>query len=92
MDVATSRVEVGVRALKNNLSSYLERVRGGEVIVVTARGRPIARLLGVEASTDHLADLIEAGVVRPALRSRRKLPKRITSAGAVSDLVSDQRR
>ncbi len=81
-----------MRALKNNLSSYLERVRGGEQVVVTDRGRPIARLIGVEASTDHLADLIEAGVVRPAARARGKLPKRITSTGAVSDLVSDQRR
>jgi len=92
MDVAASSVPVGVRALKNNLSHYLERVRDGEQVVVTDRGRPIARLVGVEASTDRLADLIEAGLVQPARRSRQKLPKRVSSEGLVSDLVAQQRR
>jgi prevent-host-death family protein len=92
MDVAASPVPVGVRALKNNLSHYLERVRDGEQVVVTDRGRPIARLVGIEASTDRLADLIEAGLVQPARRSRQKLPKRVRSEGLVSDLVAQQRR
>ncbi|MCJ7672194.1 MAG: type II toxin-antitoxin system prevent-host-death family antitoxin, partial [Acidimicrobiia bacterium] len=40
MAVATSRVEVGVRDLKNNLSRYLDRVKEGEEVIVTDRGRP----------------------------------------------------
>ncbi|MDQ3988657.1 MAG: type II toxin-antitoxin system prevent-host-death family antitoxin, partial [Actinomycetota bacterium] len=34
--------QVGVRELRDQLSSYLDRVRHGEQIEVTDRGRPIA--------------------------------------------------
>ncbi len=36
---------VGVRELKQSLSSYLRRVRRGESITVTDHGEPIARLV-----------------------------------------------
>ncbi len=39
---ATPLIEVGVRELRNNLSRYLERVRGGEEVIVTDRGSPVA--------------------------------------------------
>jgi prevent-host-death family protein len=88
MSVAISRVEVGVRDLKNNLSRYLERVRDGEEVIVTDRGRPVARLSALDSSMDRLNDLIAAGVVRPA-----RLPsRRIKPVGSVSDLVAEQRR
>jgi antitoxin (DNA-binding transcriptional repressor) of toxin-antitoxin stability system len=35
---------VAVKELKNRLSSYLRDVRGGEVVLVTDRGRVIAEL------------------------------------------------
>lgn len=90
MNVATS---VGVRDLKNNLSRYLERVREGEVIVVTDRGSPVARLTAVDAATDRLADLIASGAVRPPSSMSRYRPRhRITASGKVSDLVAEQRR
>jgi prevent-host-death family protein len=38
---------VGVRELKNRLGHYLRAVRRGETIVVTAHGKPVARLLPV---------------------------------------------
>ncbi|MEX2238419.1 MAG: type II toxin-antitoxin system prevent-host-death family antitoxin [Dehalococcoidia bacterium] len=41
-------VSVGIRELKNNLSRYLVRVRDGETVVVTDRGKPIARIENVE--------------------------------------------
>jgi prevent-host-death family protein len=36
---------VGVRELRQNLSKYLERVKRGESLVVTERGREVARLV-----------------------------------------------
>jgi prevent-host-death family protein len=36
---------VGVRELRQNLSRYLERVKAGEALVVTERGREVARLI-----------------------------------------------
>jgi prevent-host-death family protein len=92
MDVATSRVEVGVRDLKNNLSRYLDEVGNGTEVTVTDRGRPVARLVRVDASLDHLSELIASGAVQPAQTRSRRLPTRITASGSVSDLVADQRR
>jgi prevent-host-death family protein len=91
--VATSRVEVGVRDLKNNLSRYLHRVQAGDEVIVTDRGRPVARLSSLGRPTDRLAELIAAGAVRPPRSTTRHRPaRRIKAKGAVSDLVADQRR
>ena len=92
MNIATSRVEVGVRDLKNNLSRYLEGVGNGTEVIVTDRGRPVARLVRIDASSDRLADLIDAGVVRAAPSRSRRLPKRVLASTTVSDLVAEQRR
>lgn len=92
MKVATS-IEVGIRDLKNGLSKYLERVRAGEEVIVTDRGRPVARLSAIDQSTDRLAALVAAGVVRaPTKKARRRPARRIEAEGSVSDLVSEQRR
>ncbi|HEX9823493.1 MAG TPA: type II toxin-antitoxin system prevent-host-death family antitoxin [Actinomycetota bacterium] len=48
-------MNVGVRDLKNALSRYLRRVKNGETLVVTERGRPVARI-------------IPAGVPEPIVR------------------------
>ncbi len=92
MNVATSRIEVGVRDLKNNLSRYLEGVGNGTEVIVTDRGRPVARLVSIDASSDRLAELIDAGVVRAAPSRSRRLPKRVLASTTVSDLVAEQRR
>jgi prevent-host-death family protein len=41
-------LQAGVRNLKDHLSEYLRRVRQGERILITDRGRPIATLVGVD--------------------------------------------
>jgi prevent-host-death family protein len=92
MPVATSST-VGIRDLKNNLSTYIDRVRSGEEVVVTDRGRPVARLSAVDSSTDKLAELVAAGLVRAPTRTTRRRPRvRIQAKGPVSDLVAQQRR
>ena len=84
-------MEVGVRELRNNLSRYLDRVRDGEEVVVTDRGRAIARVLPV--GTERVLDrLIADGVVTPAQRPKRRAGQPTKSKGTVSDLVADQRR
>ena len=97
MSGATSatRVSVGVRELKNQLSAYLDRVKAGEEITVTEHGRPIARLTSVAADVDRMASLIAAGIVRPASAKRRRLPsKRVKLADGdpLAELVAQQRR
>lgn len=36
---------IGVSELRANLSSFLERVRAGEVIIITSRGQEVAHLV-----------------------------------------------
>ncbi|QCI79272.1 type II toxin-antitoxin system Phd/YefM family antitoxin [Hankyongella ginsenosidimutans] len=41
-------IEVGSFEAKNTLSALLDRVAKGEEVVITRRGKPIARLVGVQ--------------------------------------------
>jgi prevent-host-death family protein len=80
-------VEVGIRALRDRLSEFVERVRAGEALVVTDRGRAVARLVPM----DHeraLDRLIREGLVEPAPVSKRSRPtRRVPADGRVSDLI-----
>ena len=96
MNVATSEpVSVGVRELKNGLSRYLDMVALGYEVIVTERGRPVARLSPVDVPTSRLAELIMAGIVSaPSGLPRKRLPARVraTPGPPISDLVAEQRR
>lgn len=89
-------VNVGVRDLRENLRTWLDRVKTGDEVVVTERGRPVARLSAYEPRS-RLEELIELGLVRPPLRRKRnriditKLPK-LTPGPTLSDIVIEQRR
>lgn len=54
---------IGVRELRQHASRYLARVRAGETVEVTDRGRPVARLVPVP--DDAWSALVAAGAVRP---------------------------
>lgn len=45
---------VGSRMLKTRLGTYLRMVRGGERIIVTDRGRPVAEIRPLESSGGDL--------------------------------------
>jgi len=87
------KAEVGVRELHDQLSRYLHYVSSGAEVVVTVRGRRVARLSGVGAA-DPLADLRARGLVLDPQHSRRPMAGhvRLEAVGSVSDLVSEQRR
>jgi prevent-host-death family protein len=60
--------KVGVARLKAQLSRYLDIARRGQEVVVTERGRPIAKLValgGADHADSRLERLIRAGVVIP---------------------------
>jgi prevent-host-death family protein len=93
MDVATVRQSrVGVREVKNHLSAYLDRVQAGEDIVITDRGRPVARLTAVGPEIDRLRTLIDQGLVVPAAASRSRPRRRVRATGSMAELVAAERR
>lgn len=57
---------IGVRELRQHASKYLEQVAAGELIEITDRGHPVARLVPI--SGDPWEDLINAGEVVEAAR------------------------
>jgi len=46
---------IGVRELRQRASEYLREVEQGRTLEVTARGRPVARLVPVRAAARRLA-------------------------------------
>ena len=53
---------VGIRELKQNASAVVARAAAGEALIVTDRGRPVARLLPLERKS-RLQELIDAGKI-----------------------------
>ncbi len=56
-----------VSQLKTSLSEFLLGVKRGEEVLITERGRPIARLvpaIGAETGGDRKKRLIRAGILR----------------------------
>ncbi len=86
-------IEVGVRELKNSLSSYLRRVRQGETIVVTDRGRAVARLIPA-GLPDQIANLLAEG--RVTWSGKKFVPPkqvpRLTSGPPLSEYIAEDRR
>ena len=82
----------GIRELKQNASAVVAEVAGGEIVTITDRGRPVARLVPIGAGS--LSYLIEAGRARPARRKLSDLgapPRRTPGAQELSLLVGELR-
>jgi prevent-host-death family protein len=85
--------EVGIRELHDQLSRYVHHAAQGGEVVVTMRGKPVARLSPVNEG-DPLADLRARGLVREPTQPKRPSAGRqqLQSLEPVSDLVAEQRR
>jgi prevent-host-death family protein len=85
-------VTVGVRELRENLSAYLDRVKAGEEIVITERGKRIARIVG----PSKLDQLIAEGRVRPAKKPKRPIrPEELIEIDGppwLSDVIIEDRK
>lgn len=95
MPVDNPRAErAGVRELKANLSRYIDRVRRGSTIDITAHGKVVGRIVPVSEDVHaQVSQLLEAGIIE---WSGRRLPRsaakiRPRKKVAVSDLVVEDR-
>ncbi len=59
---------ISVSQLKAKLSEQLRKVKAGETVLITERGRPIGMMTPLPPTIlmDELTELAEAGLVRPA--------------------------
>ena len=87
-------MDVPVSALRAELRQWIETARGGQDVVITERGIPVARLTGIE-SADLLTRLERDGLLTPASTPRpaaRSGERSAAAKGGVSDLVRRLRR
>ncbi len=91
MTLHSKEIEVGVRELHDRLSGYLEKVEEGTELIVTRRGKRIARMSQIDASRPF-EELERRGLVRWPKGQRKPRKASIKSQGSVSDLVAEQRR
>ena len=88
----TASMEAGVRELRDHLSRYLDVVREGNEVTVTAHGKAVARLVPLDQPR-AIDRLVAEGLITPPTRPKRpRSTPSVDSAGTVSDLVAEQRR
>ena len=83
---------VGIRALKQNASEVVRQAAQGDVITITDRGTPVARIVPLRAS--RLEELRHAGLVRRASTAAADLPlptTEITDAPSLGDTLRSMR-
>lgn len=61
-------INVGVAILKNKLSFFLDKVQRGSIVLITDRGKPVARIVPIAEEKESneeeiLASLVKEGVV-----------------------------
>lgn len=78
---------IGVRQLRQHASTYLAKVKAGETVEVTQRGRLVALLVPPRPAASARDDLIAEGRLIPARRPFR-IPPRATASGAPLDSSS----
>lgn len=91
-------MSAGIKEVKNNLSRILARVKSGVVVVITDKGKPVARIVKEnqedQAIREDLMPLIQRGLV--VLPSRSILRETISVAEVpgkpVSEIVIEDRR
>lgn len=94
-------MKAGVAELKAHLSQYLDRVRAGQEVVVTDRGRPVAKLVPIgraQAKESRRERLLRDGVLisgqgrlRRSLRTPPEGEARV-GEGVLAALIDERRQ
>ncbi len=95
----TGAVRVGVRDLKNHLTSYLKLAKNDQEVIVTERGRPIAVIQPVQATSTlrslegRIAALAARGEISAPERALVRRVRRVRIAGRPisAAIIADRR-
>jgi prevent-host-death family protein len=91
-------ISAGIKELKNNLSRYLSRVKKGEDILITERGKIVARIIQEDPKNtsmrEALSPLITKGLITlPSQKIHREIPEPVEVPGKpVSEMAIEDRR
>jgi prevent-host-death family protein len=84
---------VGIRALQQNASAVVARAEAGEVIEITDRGRPVARLVPIRSGS-RIRELVESGRLRVATAALKDTPPPLplpNDARPLSEILAEMR-
>lgn len=87
-------ISVGVRELKDHLSSYLRHVKEGKIVEITEHGKPVGRIIPQEMSLEEkLEAMRKVGLIRWSGRkfSPGEPVGETIGVKQLSDLVSELR-
>jgi prevent-host-death family protein len=91
-------ITAGIKELKNQLSRYIGIVKKGDDVLITERGRVVARIVKENSSSSSLRQalqplILKGQIVMPTRDIKRDVARPIELPGkAVSDIVLEDRR
>ena len=91
-------ISAGIKELKNNLSRYLNRVKMGEDIIITERGKIIARIIQEDPKKISLREALSPLIVKGLITlPNQKIDKEISAplklpGKPVSEMAIEDRR
>ena len=85
-------MEVGIRELKAKLSEYVNRVSAGETVVVTDRGTPVARLVGLDDDGGLRRGIAEGWVDAPRRNALGTVDRQRATESVMRTLDDDRGR
>ena len=91
-------ITAGIKELKNQLSRYIALVKKGDDVLITERGRVIARVIQENSSRNSLRKalqplVLKGQVIMPTREIERDIPEPVKLPGkAVSEIVLEDRR
>ena len=91
-------ISAGIKEVKNNLSRLLAKVKAGEEVVITDRGKAVARIVkedqGKRSIRETLGPLVQQGLI--TLPSRNIVKEEVSAIKVrgrpVSEMVIEDRR
>ncbi|OIQ09536.1 hypothetisches protein [Moorella thermoacetica] len=87
--------QVGIRKMKTSLSHYIKRVKQGESLIITERGRPVTRLMPAENKIPpNITAMLDKGLASWAggkpLGANKYLP--VQKGRSIASIVEEARR
>lgn len=84
-------MEVGIRELKAKLSSYIAEAASGATIVVTDRGKPVARLTAIDEMSSFERG-VDEGWIEPARRTRLMPATPVPARASIASVLDEDRQ
>jgi len=85
-------VSAGIKELKARLSSYVDRVRQGEPVIVTEHGEEVAILVPISEERKHILALVKNGVAHWSGNKPKGLNGMHVKGQLLSERVLGERR